>query len=698
MAPLLTALLVLAAGGFFAGTLVRRLRPLAGLRRDARLDRLGERVTSLLRFGLGQRRVLDREERLPGLLHAILFAAFLVLAVRSLTLFGMGFSEGFHLPGLAPESALGRGYGFVKDVVVLAAIVAAAGFLWRRVVTRPERITRSWEGTLILGFILGLMLTEIVFDGAERLGRGGGLPGAAGLDLTAPAGSMGAALLAASGASPGAVHAAGLAAFWLHLLILAVFLNFLPFGKHFHIVTALPNVFLRSLPPGASALRKLDLEAEDASYGAATLADLSWKEALDVYSCTECGRCQTRCPAHLTGKPLSHKEVNRALKHHLLDAAPVLVRAARATGPEARQAALAELPPLAEVVQPDTFWSCTTCGWCETACPVLIENVPRLVDLRRQKVLVEAEIPDEAARVFRNLETQGNPWGIGSNRRADWCEDLEVPRAADGGAFEYLLFVGCAGAFDDRQKKVSRDLVRVLRAAGVSFAILGEEETCTGDAARRLGNEYLFQQLAQANIETFARYQVKKVITQCPHCLNALRNEYPQLGGRYQVVHHAELIAELVASGRLAPGVAERVAGKAVTYHDPCYLARHNGIAEAPRQALAAAGVAVTEMPRSGRTGFCCGAGGGRMWLEEKLGTRVNQARVEEAATTVGDAGGVVAVSCPFCLTMLKDGIAETGREERLQVLDVAEIVASALPAHDRAGASPVSPPRLRAV
>ena len=339
--------------------------------------------------------------------------------------------------------------------------------------------------------------------------------------------------------------------------------------------------------------------------------------------------------------------------------------------------------PLAEVVPAETFWACTTCGWCETACPVLIENIPRLVDLRRQQVLVEAAVPDEAARVFRNLETQGNPWGIGSNRRADWCEDLAVPRASDGGEFEYLFFVGCAGAFDDRQKKVSRDIVRILRAAGVKFAILGEEETCTGDAARRLGNEYLFQLQARQNVETFARYGVKKVITQCPHCLNALRNEYPQLGGHYEVVHHSELIASLVAQGRLAPGAATRVAGKAVTFHDPCYLARHNGITEAPRGALAAAGIEVAELPRSGRTGFCCGAGGGRMWLEEKLGSRVNQARVEEAAATLGADGGVVAVSCPFCLTMLKDGIAETGREERLQVLDVAEIVASALPAEE---------------
>jgi Fe-S oxidoreductase len=471
------------------------------------------------------------------------------------------------------------------------------------------------------------------------------------------------------------------AAFWVHLLILLVFLNFLPLGKHFHIITALPNVFLRSLPPASAALRKLDLEAENASFGTATVADLSWKEGLDVYSCTECGRCQTFCPTYVTGKPLSHKEVNRALKHHLIDQAPALAALARARDDAAREAARGALPAVAgSVVAEETFWACTTCGWCETACPVLIENVPRLIDLRRQAVLVDAAMPDEAARVFKNVENQGNPWGIGSNRRTEWCEDLAVPRASEGSDYEYLFFVGCAGSFDDRQKKVSRAIVRILREAGVKFAILGEEETCTGDAARRLGNEYLFQMQAQANVDNFQKYGVKKVLTQCPHCFNAIRNEFPQFGGNYQVVHHTQLIAELIAQGKLRPGAASELAGLAVTFHDPCYLSRHNGITEEPRAALQAAGVSIREMARSRRTGFCCGAGGGRMWLEEKLGTRVNQNRVLEAAATLGDKGGVVATGCPFCLTMVKDGIAETGNEEKLKVLDVAEIVAAALP------------------
>jgi Fe-S oxidoreductase len=632
--PLATSLLLVFGLGAFAASAWHRLARLARLRRVERLDRFGERVRGLVVHGLGQRRLVDREELLPGVLHAVLFAAFLVLALRTVTLFGMGFAADFHLPGLSPEGAVGRAYLIVKDVVVVAATAAAAALFWRRVVSRPARLTLSWEGTLVLGFILALMLTEIAFDGAPRV----------------------------PGLAPGVAHAVGAAAYWLHLALVLVFLNFLPHGKHFHVLTALPNVFLRALPP---ALAKLDLEREDARFGARTTADLTWKEGLDVYSCTECGRCETRCPTHVTGKPLSVKALNLTLKRHLA--------AANVADPAA-------LPPLVgEVISPDTMWACTTCGWCETACPVFIENIPRIVELRRHQVLVEAAVPDEAARVFRNVETQGNPWGIGSNRRAEWCADLDVPRAADG-PFEWLFFVGCAGAFDDRQKKVSRAIVKLLRAAEVPFAILGDEETCTGDAARRLGNEYLFQQQAQALVETLDRRGVKKIVVQCPHCLNTLRNELPQFGGHYEVLHHAQLLERLVANGRLPPAYRDEdeEQGEKVTFHDPCYLARHNGVVDAPRAVLAAAGVTVTEMERSGRTGFCCGAGGGRMWLEERLGTRVNRARADEALVTLGGRG-TIAAACPFCVTMLQDAVAEAGREDAVRVLDVAEIAAAAL-------------------
>ncbi len=504
----------------------------------------------------------------------------------------------------------------------------------------------------------------------------------------------------------------------LHIAIVMAFLNFLPLGKHFHIITGLPTVFFQRLTPQGQ-LSKLDLENGE-KFGVAKLTDLSWKEILDTYSCTECGRCQTYCPTYDTGKPLTHKEVNRAIRHHAQQVAEQLplpmrqllrgmnrirpvaggghaevghAQADPATGSEGAFASglqlpaemLEKLPPLVGeggVLPDETVWACTTCGWCEQACPVFIEQLPRIVDMRRNLVLMESRFPDEAARVFKGMETQGNPWGMGSNRRAEWCADLEIPVAAamDPQALagmEYLFFVGCAGSFDERQKKVSRALVKILRAAGVSFCILGEEETCNGDSARRLGNEYLFQALAQQNVETLNRYGVKKIITQCPHCFNTLGNEYPQFGGHFKVLHHSEVIAQLVADGRLRPG--EAALETEVTYHDSCYLARHNGISEAPRQALVSLGIKVREMERNRSETFCCGAGGGRMWLEETLGQRINQNRVEEAAQTLGGKG-TVATSCPFCLTMIKDGIAETGRSEQMEAKDIAELVAQSLP------------------
>ncbi len=691
MAPVLASLIIVAGFALFAWVISFRVRPLLFARPDVRWDDPAERTERLLIYGLGQKRMPTKPDRPAGIAHVWIFLAFIVAQLGTLTSFGLAYDAGFHLPFLAHESRAGQIYLWTKDVVDLLGTAGVAVFLYYRLVQKKERMTLSWEGVFILCMILGVLWTDILIDAALLAKSAGEVPW-----YLPVSGKVAQWFL--YGMSPQAATRTMTAGVLLHITIVMAFLNFLPLGKHFHIITGLPTVFFQRLTP-MGQLSKIDLEHGE-KFGVAKLTDLSWKEILDTYSCTECGRCQTYCPTYDTGKPLTHKEVNRAIRHHaqqLADKLPLpLSRLARRLNriPDVAADGAMQLPPeLIEQLPPlvgdengilpdETVWACTTCGWCEQACPVFIEHLPRIVDMRRNLVLMESRFPEEAARVFKGMETQGNPWGMGSNRRAEWCADLDVPVAAsmDPAALqevEYLFFVGCAGSFDDRQKRVSRALVKILKAAEVKFCILGEEETCNGDSARRLGNEYLFQALAQQNVETLNRYAFKKIVTQCPHCFNVLGVEYPQFNGHFKVLHHSEVIAQLVADGRLRPGEAQLE--EPVTYHDSCYLARHNGISEAPRQALVSLGIRVREMERSRTETFCCGAGGGRMWLEERLGQRINQNRVDEASRTLGGKG-TVATSCPFCLTMIKDGIGETGRTEQMEAKDIAELVAQSLP------------------
>ena len=712
MAPILASIIILAGLGLFAWTMSFRIRPLLFARRDVRWDDPAQRTEKLLEYGFGQKRMPSKPERTAGLAHVWIFVAFLVAQFGTLTSFGLAFDERFALPLLTDASSLGRGYLLVKDCIDVLGTLGCGVFLYYRLIQKKERMTLSWEGTFILCMIIGVLWTDLFIDAAALARASAGHPW-----YLPVSGAVSSLFL--SGASPASAHAAMTVGVLLHIAIVIAFLNFLPLGKHFHILTGLPTVFFQRLTPQGQ-LSKIDLENSE-KFGVAKLSDLSWKEVLDTYSCTECGRCQTHCPTYETGKPLTHKEVNRAIRHHAQEMAPsmplpilqllkqlnrvppAVAPPAHGNGHDAQEAPSApaaaegavasglqlsaemfdKLPPLVGeggVLPDETIWACTTCGWCEQACPVFIEHIPRIVDMRRNLVLTESRFPDELVRVFKGMEQQGNPWGMGSNRRAEWCKDLEVPTAASmkeaAQNYEYLFFVGCSGAFDERQKKVSRALIQILKEAKVSFCILGEEETCNGDSARRLGNEYLFQALAQQNIETLNGYGVKKIITQCPHCFNTLGNEYPQFGGQFKVIHHAELIAQLIADGKLKVGQVEMT--EEVTYHDSCYLSRHNGISEAPRQALVSIGIKIKEMPRNRTETFCCGAGGGRMWMEEKLGQRINQNRVNEAAETLGEKG-VIATSCPFCLTMIKDGIGETGRSETLQAKDIAELIAMGL-------------------
>jgi len=702
MAPIPAILLLLAGLGYFLWTMSFRIRPLLFARHDNRIDHPEARTLKLLEFGVGQGRMPSKPEKVAGTAHIAIFAAFIVAQLGTMTSFALAFDASFVMPLFNQGTHLGQGYLFAKDIVSSLGSVGVFVFLYYRVFQKKERMTLTWEGTFILFMILGVLWSDLLIDGA-LLARAHEAP------LYFPVARL--IALGLANLSPGVLTGIATAGVLAHVAIVLVFLNFLPLGKHFHIITGLPTVFFQRLTPQGQ-LSKLDLENSE-KFGTAKLNDLSWKEVLDTYSCTECGRCQTYCPTYVTGKPLSHKEVNRAIRAHAtevsksmplplmemlkqlnrkVEISPAPAQAvdasagtgAIAQGMQLTQEMIDKLPPLVGeggILPDETIWACTTCGWCEQACPVFIEQLPRIVDMRRNLVLMESRFPDAAARVFKNLENQGNPWGMGSNRRAEWCADLDVPVAASlkeaATGFEYLFFVGCAGSFDDRQKKVSRALIKILKAANVSYCILAEEETCTGDAARRLGNEYLFQALATQNVETLNRYNVKKIITQCPHCFNSIGKEYPQFGGEFTVLHHSEVIAQLVADGKLKPG--QVTLGEEVTYHDSCYLARHNGVTEAPRATLVSLGIKVKEMTRSKTETFCCGAGGGRMWLEEKLGQRVNQNRVDEAAATL-DGKGTIATSCPFCLTMIKDGINETGRGEQMNAKDIAELVAMGLP------------------
>ncbi|MFB9659013.1 (Fe-S)-binding protein [Glycomyces mayteni] len=467
---------------------------------------------------------------------------------------------------------------------------------------------------------------------------------------------------------------------WTFFLMLALHPSM---GIGWHRVTAFFNIYFKRNAGGAVSLgaakpmlvkgEPADFEQADPEtdpFGVGTIADFSWKGLLDFSTCTECGRCQSQCPAWNTGKPLSPKKLITDLRDHLYEQAPYLKAAAIA---KERGADTVEIEPISiigTVIDPDVLWSCTTCGACVEQCPVDIEHVDHILDLRRNMVMMESDFPAEAQTMLRNLENKGNPWGENPAQRLKWAEglDFEVPIAEAGGDFEYLYWVGCAGAYDPKAQKTSRAVATLLHDAGVKFAVLGEAETCTGDSARRIGHEFMYQMLAEQNVETLNEVGAVKIVATCPHCLNTIGNEYEDIGGHYEVVHHTELLGDLVQAGKITP--VEQHDGK-LTYHDPCYLGRHNRIFTPPRELLGTF-AEVTEMPRNNERSFCCGAGGARMWLEEPLGKRVNRERADEAVAT---GANTVAVGCPFCSTMLRDGVADAGRED-VEVIDIAQLLA----------------------
>ena len=697
MNPLMMFLLLTVGLTVFGRTMFHKIQLLRALEPTDRANHLKERLMNMVVLAIGQKRLIGRsKERGSGIIHAFIFWGFCVLLIRSLTLYGEGFQEGYSLPFFGGDHLIGYLYIALKDImegIVLLMIIFA---FFRRAVLKPERLHNTFKAYLVLAMIGILMVSDLLYDGAryniiQLFNNPESIhyfnnPQYGSEFLWTPI-SVGAATLI-SGFSADANVTILTIMFWLHISTQLLFLNLLPFGKHFHVITALPNVFLKSLDYPHEKTELLDLEDETAwaeeSLGINHIHQLNWKQGLDLYTCTECGRCKEVCPAYTTDKPLNLHDFNDKLKIELLENADNIIKKAKLLATirqsedseqieknrEERTALNSEKKLIGEVIAEDTLWACTTCRACEEVCPVTIEHVPRIIAMRQGQTLMAEAYPKELNTAMKGIERNGNPWGIGYDKRADWAVGLDIKMMADDSNVDYLLWVGCAGSFDDRSKKVSKSLVGILQKAGISFAILGVEEKCTGDFARKVGNEMLFQMMAKENIETLNNYKVKKIITACPHCLNTLKHDYPQLGGNYEVIHHTEFIDQLVKAGKIK--LKQSLAG-ALTYHDPCYLGRYNNIYDEPRSILKSVSNGVfKELGRHGRESFCCGAGGGRMWMEETIGKRIYLERSEEI---VRQKVSSVAVGCPFCLTMIEDGMKELGKEEQIKTLDIAEIV-----------------------
>jgi Fe-S oxidoreductase len=638
---LLFGLLLLFAILVFVYSATRRIRLLLALAPEPRFDRIGLRIRKTFEYAFLQKRMF--RDLYAGIFHIFLFTGFLVLTVRTIALVVEGLVPGFVLlPGRAGDL-----YTLFKDVFEVLVLVGVTMAVVRRVFARPKRLDLTFDAWIIL-FLIGLLIAaDLVSEGAKvalapELGS-----------AWAPAVAVVAGLFA--GMAPALLRALYAGGWWVHLVDIFFFGNYLPYSKHFHILTAIPNVFLMKLEP-MGRLGTPDLENSE-HFGVSRVEHLAWKSALDGYTCTECGRCRVVCPTALTDKPLDPKVFIGQLRDAVYEATPRVLAAA--TGRGSGDAGESRKDLIGGWISEDTIWACTTCGYCTSACPVfIIPAVDKIIEMRRHLVLEKTEFPKEMQTAFRGMETNGNPWGISAASRADWAKDLPVVTMAEAGErpVEVLFWVGCAGSYEDRAKRVSRSLVEILNAAGVSFSILGTEETCNGDSARRMGNEYLFQMLAQQNIETLNGYGVKKIVTNCPHCFNCLKNEYAPLGGKYEVMHGSELVSRLIAEGRVR---METPIARTISFHDPCYLGRYNGVYDAPRQILESIpGLTLKELPRSRERGLCCGAGGGRMWMEEKLGSRINQARMKEIAEAGTDSVGV---SCPFCMVMIGNAKDEIG-------------------------------------
>ena len=651
-----------AAAGWF---LYRRVFRLVLLGKPAgRFDQPMRRLFGALPYIFGQRKVLQRvslRRDRAGLAHFFIFWGFLSFSL-SYILFIYGDSIWHPLSErILTETGL-RAFTIYLDILAAAFFVVLAWAAVRRWVATPNRLsfdlTQKKESGIILALIASLMLFTLLAE-AFYIAAGGSGPHAA-----APVGGALASLFApvASQAVASALHAVF---WWAHLFVILGFAIYIPLSKHMHLVGAPINFFTRSLEARGTLPTPTDLETAEA-FGAHRVQDFTQRQLLDGYACAVCGRCTDSCPANISGKILSPMHIVENLKEHTLETAPGVIDGADEQD--------GDKPLIGRWVQEEALWDCLTCGACVEECPVGVEHVSTIVDMRRYLVMEKAEMPETAMNALLSMEQRGHPWRGTTFTRTDWAEGLDIPTLAERPDAEILFWVGCTAALEQRSQSVARAMASVLKRAGVDFAILGAEESCTGDPARRMGNEYLYQMMAQQNIETLNRYNVKKIVTICPHCFNAIKNEYPHLGGDYETLHYSEFVAGLIDAGRIKPLVR---LDASVAYHDSCYLGRHNGIYDQPRRiAESIPGLRLVEMERCRERGFCCGAGGGHMWIEESRGDRVNHLRTDQYLETGADAVGV---SCPFCLQMFEEGIGTKQAQDTRQAKDLLEFLDESL-------------------
>ncbi|WP_425807983.1 heterodisulfide reductase-related iron-sulfur binding cluster [Desulfitobacterium sp. Sab5] len=672
------AVLLVAAVIAFTKALRKKISFIMLGAKEDRFDQVGKRIGNFVNNILLQGKMVKEPY---GVVHFFIFWGFIFICLAEIPFMFEGVFPKYAIPFLSTNPY----FYLIKDILAGLVFLGLIIGLIRRWIIRPARLYRTLEAALVVIFIMLVIITEWMGNGAKLALA----PNTAAYALD-PIYKMFANML--SGMNEADLLTFRDVVWWVHVGILLIFLVYIPNSKHLHLLAAPFNAYFSSLKPIGGQMNPMDLEDEEATeFGVSRIENFTWKQLLDTFACGECGRCMDNCPASISGKPLNPKELmSHTLKRHLIEKGSVMLKyGLKSTGEEFseeiakiaeanyKDAEILEKKLIGDVIPEDVIWSCTTCMSCQVQCPVSNEHVNKLIDMRRYLVTMEGNCSPELQTTFRNVENNSNPWGVGWAKREDWASDLDVKRMnevenVDG--IEYLYWVGCAGSFDARAKKVSIAVAKILKAAGVNFAILGTEEKCCGDFIRRAGNEYLYQSLVTENVEILNRYKVKKIITACPHCLNTLLNEYPAFGGEYEVIHHTQLINQLINNGKLKLNKDVQLETQKIVYHDSCYLGRYQQEYKAPRELFGKVpGVQLIEMDGNHDKSFCCGAGGSRMWMEEHLGERINNMRAEQALAKKPEAIGA---NCPYCITMLEDGLKEKmADEELIRVVDPSELI-----------------------